>query len=191
MPVVKHERSQTGGLSISAHKQNPHKIRPRQLKHPVVLIALGFGSGLAPIAPGTAGTLVAIPFYLAMQSLPLTVYAAVTLTCALIGIGICGYAAKRLGVHDHPAIVFDEIVGFFITMFAAPPGLLMLLAGFVLFRLFDALKPWPISWIDRNVHGGFGIMFDDVIAGVMSLAVLQLAYHLMVESCDVLPFYCH
>jgi phosphatidylglycerophosphatase A len=157
----------------------------------VVLIALGFGSGLAPIAPGTAGTLVAIPFYLAMQSLPLTVYAAVTLTCALIGIGICGYAAKRLGVHDHPAIVFDEIVGFFITMFAAPPGLLTLLAGFLLFRLFDAMKPWPISWIDRNVHGGFGIMFDDVIAGVMSLAVLQLAYHLMVESCDVLPFYCH
>jgi phosphatidylglycerophosphatase A len=126
-----------------------------------------------------------------MQSLPLPVYALITLACAFVGIGICGYAAKKLGVHDHPAIVFDEFVGFFITMFAAPSGLLPLLAGFVLFRLFDALKPWPISWFDRNVHGGFGIMFDDVIAGVMSLVVLQLAYYLMVDSCDVLPFYCH
>jgi phosphatidylglycerophosphatase A len=165
-------------------------IDPRQLKHPLVFLALGFGSGLAPKAPGTAGTLIAIPFFLAMQSLPLSVYALITLACAVIGIGICGYAANRLGVHDHPAIVFDEVVGFFITMFAAPPGLLPVLAGFVLFRLFDALKPWPISWFDRNVHGGFGIMFDDVIAGVMSMVVLQLAYHLMVESCDVLPFYC-
>ena len=157
-----------------------HTISPRQLKHPVVFIALGFGSGLAPKAPGTAGTLVAIPFYLAMQALPLPVYASITLACVVIGIGICGYAAKALGVHDHPAIVFDEIAGFFITMFAAPPGLLPLLAGFVLFRLFDALKPWPISWFDRNVHGGFGIMLDDVIAGGMSLAVLQLAYQQMV-----------
>lgn len=166
-------------------------IEPGQLKHPLVFIALGFGSGLAPKAPGTAGTLVAIPFYLLMQTLPLSVYASITLACVFFGIGICGYAADRLGVHDHPAIVFDEIAGFFITMFASPAGLLPLLAGFVLFRLFDALKPWPISWFDRNVHGGFGIMLDDVIAGLMGLGVLQLSYYLVIDSCDVLPFYCH
>ena len=191
MPAVACIRSPGEATNISAHKHKPETIEPGQLKNPVVLVALGFGSGLAPKAPGTAGTLVAIPLYLQMQSLPLSVYASITLACAFIGIGICGYAANKLGVHDHPAIVFDEIVGFFIAMFAAPAGLLPLLAGFLLFRLFDALKPWPISWFDRNIHGGFGIMFDDVLAGVMSLAVLQLAYHLMVESCDVLPFYCH
>jgi phosphatidylglycerophosphatase A len=145
----------------------------KQLKDPVVLIAVGFGSGLAPKAPGTAGTLVAIPLYLVMQPLPLISYLLITTCLFIAGIWICTYAAEKFGVHDHPAIVFDEIVGYLITMIAVPGGWAAMTVGFVLFRLFDAIKPWPVSWFDRNVNGGLGIMLDDVVAGVLALAVIQ------------------
>lgn len=140
----------------------------------MLVLAFGFGAGLARIGPGTAATLAAIPLYLAMSWLPWPVYAAVVVVMAALGISICGYAAKRMGVHDHPAIVWDEIVGFLITMFAAPAGLTWVLLGFLLFRGFDIAKPWPISLADRRVHGGFGIMLDDVLAGVLAWASLQL-----------------
>ncbi|MGB5395508.1 MAG: phosphatidylglycerophosphatase A [Gammaproteobacteria bacterium] len=148
-------------------------IHPRQLKNPLVLLALGFGSGLAPKAPGTAGTLVAIPLYWSMRTLDSQLYALIVAVLFVIGVGLCAYAAKRLGVHDHPGIVFDEIVGFLIALFAVPFDWGMVVAGFILFRLFDALKPWPISWFDKNLHGGFGIMFDDVLAGIAAAAVLH------------------
>ena len=115
----------------------------KQLKDPVVLIAVGFGSGLAPKAPGTAGTLVAIPLYLVMQPLPLISYLLITTFLFIAGIWICTYAAEKFGVHDHPAIVIDEIVGYLITMIAAPGGWVAITVGFVLFRLLDAIKPWP------------------------------------------------
>ena len=151
----------------------PHAINPRQLKDPLVLLALGFGSGLAPKAPGTAGTLVAIPLYWMMRSLDLQVYAIIVAVVFVLGVGLCAYAAKQLGVHDHPAIVIDEIAGFLIAMIAVPFDWGMVVAGFILFRLFDALKPWPISWFDKNLHGGFGIMFDDVLAAIATAALLH------------------
>lgn len=138
-----------------------------------MLLAFGLGSGLSRITPGTLGTLAAVPFYLLMVQLPLWLYLIIVGVAALVGNYLCGYAANKLGVHDHGGIVWDEFVGFWITMIAVPTGLYWLLAGFVLFRFFDMVKPWPISWFDRHIHGGFGIMFDDIIAGLMALACLQ------------------
>ncbi|MCW8922717.1 MAG: phosphatidylglycerophosphatase A [Gammaproteobacteria bacterium] len=157
------------------------RIAFAELKDPVVCVALGLGSGLAPKAPGTAGTLVAVPLVLAMQNLPLMIYGIITLLVTMIGIWICNYASRKLGVHDHPGIVIDEVAGFLITMFAVPSGWQWLLAGFVLFRFFDALKPWPISWMDKNISGGFGIMIDDVAAGLVSLALLQAYWYGFVQ----------
>ncbi len=154
-------------------------IRFEQLKNPVVLFASGFGAGCAPIAPGTAGTMVAIPFVYVIQMLGLNMFVAATVAISLLGILICGLAAKQLGVHDHPGIVFDEIAGYFVTMIAAPDGWVWIVIGFVLFRLFDILKPWPISWLDRRVSGGFGIMLDDIVAGMFALVCMQLAVHYM------------
>ena len=150
------------------------KIAPHLLRHPVDLLALGFGSGLVPRAPGTAGTLVAMPLYLLLQPLALTVYMPLVALLFLAGIPICAHTARRLGVHDHPGIVWDEIVGYLVTMTFAPPGWQWVAAGFVLFRLFDILKPWPIRWFDRKVAGGFGIMVDDLLAGIAAAAVLYL-----------------
>ena len=150
------------------------KIPARLLRHPADFLALGFGSGLVPRAPGTAGTVVAIPVYLALQSLPLHLYLPLVAALFLVGIPICAHTAQRLGVHDHPGIVWDEIVGYLVTMTFAPPGWLWVVAGFVLFRFFDIVKPWPISWCDRKVEGGFGIMLDDLLAGMMAAGVLQL-----------------
>jgi phosphatidylglycerophosphatase A len=161
-----------------------------QLKDPVVLIAVGFGSGLAPKAPGTAGTLVAIPLFMLLQPMPLISYLLITTCLFIAGIWICTYAAEKLGVHDHPSIVIDEIVGYLITMIAAPEGWLVMLVGFVLFRLFDALKPWPISWFDRNINGGLGIMLDDVVAGIAALVIIQGLLYFQILSCDTFLAFC-
>ncbi len=141
---------------------------------PIQFIAFGFGLGYMKKAPGTFGTLAGIPFILLFQQTPLTAYLIATAIMALLGIWLCGEASKQMGVHDHPGIVWDEIVGYMITMIAAPAGWLWLLIGFVLFRFFDILKPWPISYLDRQVHGGLGIMLDDILAGVMAAICLQL-----------------
>ena len=159
---------------ILTGKKMTSRIKPELLLHPVDCLALGFGSGLLPRAPGTAGTLVAIPIYLLVQSLSLNLYLPLVAGLFLLGIPICAHTARRLGVHDHPGIVWDEIVGYLLTMTFAPPGWLWVVAGFVLFRFFDIVKPWPISWCDRKVTGGFGIMLDDLLAGVMAAGVLQL-----------------
>jgi phosphatidylglycerophosphatase A len=140
----------------------------------VVFIAVGLGSGLSPKAPGTAGTLLTVPLVWFLQQQSLLVYGLVTLFVLLTGSWVCGYAAKKLQVHDHSGIVYDEVAGFLITMMFVPAGLYWMFAGFVLFRFFDAAKPWPISWLDKNLRGGFGIMFDDVVAGVISLCCLLL-----------------
>ena len=150
------------------------RIAPQLLRHPLDFLALGFGSGLVPRAPGTAGTVAAIPLYLVLQSLTWQVYLPLVVVLFLVGVPICAHTARRLGVHDHPGIVWDEIVGYLVTMAFAPPGWMWVLAGFVLFRFFDVLKPWPIKWLDRKVGGGFGIMVDDLLAGVAAAAVLQV-----------------
>lgn len=153
------------------------KINIRELKDPVVFVALGLGSGLSPKAPGTAGTLLTVPLVYFLQQQDLIVYVLVTLFVLLTGSWVCGYAAKKLQVHDHSGIVYDEVAGFLITMFMIPADWGLMLLGFILFRFFDAVKPWPISWCDKNIHGGFGIMFDDVVAGIISLFCLMLLQH--------------
>ena len=165
-------------------------IQITQLKDPVVLIAVGFGSGLAPKAPGTAGTVVAVPLYLMMQSLPLAGYLLITTCLFIAGIWICTYTAEKLGVHDHPSIVIDEIVGYLITMIAAPQGWLAVAIGFILFRLLDALKPWPISWFDRSINGGLGIMLDDVVAGIIAMAIIQALVYTQIRLCETFLAFC-
>ncbi|HEY0722180.1 MAG TPA: phosphatidylglycerophosphatase A [Gammaproteobacteria bacterium] len=157
-----------------ADKYSPPRLKAQLLRDPVHFLALGFGSGLSPKAPGTFGTLAAIPIYLLLDQLSLLIYLGITVLLFLAGIVICDGSAKKLGVHDHPGIVWDEVVGFLVTMTAAPGGVYWVLIGFVLFRLFDILKPWPIRAIDRGVAGGLGIMLDDLLAGVMAALVLQL-----------------
>ncbi len=150
------------------------KIYLRELKDPVVFIAMGLGSGLSPKAPGTAGTLMTVPLVYFLQQQTLLIYSLVTLLVLLTGSWVCGYAANKLQVHDHSGIVYDEVAGFLITMFMVPESWTLMLIGFLLFRFFDAVKPWPISWFDKNLKGGFGILFDDVVAGVISLSCLML-----------------
>lgn len=149
-------------------------LSAKLLKNPIHALALGFGTGLAPKAPGTFGTLLGLALYWLLQYLAVSpiIFIAITIVCFIAGIWICQYTADALGVHDHPAIVWDEVVGYLITMMFAPSGWLWMLVGFGLFRLFDIWKPWPIRVIDRSVHGGFGIMFDDVLAGVYAAIVL-------------------
>mgnify|MGYP003956912865 FL=1 len=146
---------------------------------PTHLFAFGFGSGLAPIAPGTAGTLAAIPIYLLIEGLSRPLYLGFILISFLFGVVICGRTGDALGEHDHGGIVWDEFVGFWITMIAAPSGWIWIALGFILFRIFDIWKPWPINWADQKVAGGLGVMLDDVIAGVYAALFLQIIYLLM------------
>lgn len=148
------------------------------LKDPGHFLSLGFGSGLAPKAPGTFGTLAALVIYLPMAQLALVPYIVITVGLFLLGIWLCGRTASSLGTHDHGAIVWDEIVGFLITMALVECSLKSVILGFLLFRLFDILKPRPISWLDKKVHGGLGIMLDDVIAGIFALAILEYIEYL-------------
>ena len=149
------------------------------MKHPAHFCALGFGSGLSPRAPGTAGTVVGVILYSGLQFLPLVWYIASVVLIILAGIWICDVTARDLGVHDHPAIVWDEIAGLLVSLILAPSGWEWVLLGFVLFRCFDILKPWPICLADEKLRGGFGIMLDDIIAGFFSLICLQLIHYLL------------
>lgn len=153
------------------------------LKNPWHLLATGFGSGLSPIIPGTMGTLASIPLYLLLVQLPLSVYLIAVVIACIIGIKICDVTSQDMGVHDHGSIVWDEFAGFWITM-AIVPALKLpaddwkwLITGFVLFRFFDMVKPWPIGWLDKRMHGGLGIMIDDIVAGVMAGLCLYLVGH--------------
>ncbi|WP_250459170.1 phosphatidylglycerophosphatase A family protein [Microbulbifer litoralis] len=152
--------------------QNP--TAQQLLRSPTMLLAFGFGSGLSPKAPGTFGTLAAIPFWWLMQGLAPLHYLGIVIATALVGCYLCGAASRTLGVHDHGGIVWDEMVGYWLTMFMAPVGWGWALYGFLLFRLFDIAKPQPIGWVDRRVHGGVGIMLDDILAAVYAALVLQL-----------------
>lgn len=146
------------------------------LFNPIQFLALGFGSGLAPKAPGTFGTIAAVPLFYLLSFLSLPIQMVIIVIMSLLGIYICGEAAKQIGVDDHPAIVWDEIVGYFITMLFVPVTPLSLLVGFLLFRLFDIIKPWPISLADKKLHGGLGIMLDDILAGLAALAVMLFIF---------------
>ena len=140
---------------------------------PVLFLAFGFGSGLAKKMPGTMGTLAAIPVYLAFIGTNFWVYSVLTILVTVTGIWICEDAAKQLGEHDYGGIVWDEIAGFLITLWWVPFSWNAVLYGFILFRIFDIVKPWPIKWIDQKVDGGLGIMLDDVLAGILAAVVLS------------------
>lgn len=146
---------------------------------PIHFLAFGFGSGLSPKAPGTVGTLAAIPLYLLLAQLSVGIYLLIVLLSFGVGIWLCGESSKRLGVHDHGGIVWDEFVGLWIALLLAPSGWGWIVLGFVLFRIFDIWKPWPIRWADKQVEGGLGIMLDDVIAGIYAFIVLQLCVYLI------------
>ena len=156
-----------------------HQLSPRQiLTDPVLFLAFGFGSGLAKKAPGTCGTVAAIPVYWLFMQAGGVAYSLLTVVATMIGIWFCGNAADKLGEHDFGGIVWDEIAGFLITMWLVPMNWKTVLAGFLLFRLFDIVKPWPIKWIDQKVQGGFGIMLDDVLAAIFAGALLFWAFSL-------------
>lgn len=140
-------------------------------------LALGFGSGLAPKAPGTFGTLVALPIVWLLSLAGTSWFVLFLVLGSLLGIYVCGKTAKDVGEHDHGAIVWDEVMGYTLTMLLVPVSLSTLLVGFVLFRLFDIVKPWPIRWFDQRVHGGFGIMLDDLLAALPALAILHGLLH--------------
>lgn len=157
---------------------NNNKLQPRDIIfHPIHFLSLGLGSGLSPFAPGTAGTLLAVLIYLPLSTLPLWIYVAVLIVGSLLGIVLCQKTTDKLAVKDHPAIVWDEFLGFWLTMLMAPDGWLWIIVGFVLFRLFDIWKPWPIRVIDHKVEGGLGIMLDDLLAGAYALVLLQLSFY--------------
>ena len=157
--------------------KHKHK-RPDLLRNPVHWLAFGFGSGLSPVAPGTFGTLVAIPVFILVAGLPVWKYLVLTIVMFVVGIYLCGKTSQDLGVEDHPGIVWDEIVGYLVTMIAVPASLIWILVGFALFRFFDILKPWPIGLADSNIKGGLGIMVDDVLAGIYGLVVLHVLIYL-------------
>lgn len=145
------------------------------IKQPIHFFSFGFGSGLMPKAPGTFGTLPAIVLVWLFASLDAAAYIGVVAFVTIIGIYLCGATAKAMGEHDSPSIVWDEIAGYMIAMIAIPVSWQSLLLAFVLFRLFDILKPWPIRWLDKHVDGGFGIMIDDVLAGFFTLILMHIA----------------
>ena len=149
------------------------------LSNPVHFLAFGFGAGLSPRAPGTIGTLVALPFVFLLMQCSIVIYFSVVFALTVLGIYLCGESAHRLGVHDHPGIVWDEFVGIAVTMIAIPLTWWNLILGFILFRIFDILKPWPIRVIDRAVSGGTGIMLDDIVAGIFACISLQVVNYLI------------
>ncbi len=147
------------------------------LRHPVNLVATGFGLGLSPYAGGTLGTLLGIPCWLLLRHLPDWGYWGALFLLFAAGVWICEYSGRRLGVHDHGAIVFDEILGFLVVMSAAPADdPRWILPGFLLFRLFDIWKPWPIGFVDRKLRGGLGVMLDDLLAGVYAALLLYIGH---------------
>ncbi len=150
------------------------KLSASLLAQPVHLIAFGFGAGLFPKAPGTAGTLIAVvpAWLIAGWSLPAK--AAFISALFVFGVWICGESARRLKSHDHPAIVWDEVVGYLATCVMLPAEPLWLLVAFVLFRFFDIVKPWPIRDLDHRLDGGIGIMLDDIVAAAFAAVCLLL-----------------
>ena len=148
-------------------------LKQALLANPQNFLALGAGSGLAPVAPGTFGTLAAIPLLFIMPNNP-WLYGAITVVMFVAGIYLCDSCANYMKTHDHPAIVWDEWVGLLVTMFLVPLSIVTVIVGFALFRFFDILKPWPIGLADKKVSGGMGIMIDDVLAGIMAAIVMHL-----------------
>lgn len=165
---------------MNARKSLSAVQRRALLATPAGWLACGFGSGLAPVAQGTSGSLAALLPWLLLRELPLPIYLAVLLVGFGVGVWACNVASRVLGVADHRSLVWDEFIGQWIALLpllVLPAPWWAVAFGFVLFRLFDVWKPWPISWLDRRVKGGMGVMIDDVVAGVFAAAVLALGLY--------------
>lgn len=152
------------------------------LSHPAHFLALGFGSGLAPKAPGTFGTLAAIPLFGLLLLLPETGHCLIIAALFLLGILLCHIAGANLGVSDHGSIVWDEIVAFMLVLEFTPASWTWWLCAFLLFRLFDIWKPFPIRILDRKIHGGFGVMLDDLLAAIYAIIALEGLQWLMMQN---------
>ena len=150
-------------------------------RNPVHFLAFGLGTGASPYAPGTVGTLLGIPLVILLAQWPLWVYIIVSSVLIIVGIWVCDKTSKDIGEHDHGGIVIDEVAGYLVTMFTVPVNMWTLIAAFFVFRFFDILKPWPIGWLDKRVQGGFGIMVDDLLAGVYGLAVMWIGVWVFVQ----------
>lgn len=162
-----------GVESMAGAKSRVHRA---DLAHPEMLVATGFGVGLVPFAPGTVGSLVAVPvWWWLLADLPLLWLAAALFFLGVLGSWIIDRACRKAGVGDAGGIVLDEFVGVWVALALAPKTLLGAAAGFLLFRVFDIAKPWPVSWAERTFGGGLGVMLDDVLAGILAATVLYLA----------------
>jgi len=168
---------------MTAHAGGPHAPRPGVgflLSHPAHFVALGFGTGLSPLAPGTVGTALAVPLYavLAYWLRPEWVAASIV-AFFLAGVWACGRTGRDLGVADHGGMNWDEVVAFLAVLLFTPPALAWQVAAFLAFRFFDVAKPPPIRQLDRTVKGGFGVMLDDVVAAFYTLVLLAVAKRLI------------
>jgi phosphatidylglycerophosphatase A len=167
---------------VSAKKNLSAEQRRALLASPAGWLACGFGSGLAPVAQGTFGSLAALLPWLLLRELPLPIYLVVLLLGFGAGVWACNVASRALGVADHRSLVWDEFIGQWVALLpllVLPAPWWAIVLGFVLFRVFDVWKPWPISWLDRRVKGGMGVMVDDVVAGAFAAVVLALGLHLL------------
>jgi phosphatidylglycerophosphatase A len=166
------------GSNILAKLKTKSKISPpipeAVWRKPLYFIAFGLGSGAIPFAPGTFGTLMAIPFYLLIEPFSVPIYLLFVILFIAASIWICDRLIDEIHVEDHPGMCIDEFAGFFVTLINAPHGWQWVTLGFILFRIFDIWKPWPIYIIDKKIHGGFGMVLDDVVAGLYSLIIIQL-----------------
>lgn len=169
--------------SIDHNGAKPERalLRKVALRTPSGLLAFGFGSGLSPFAPGTMGTLLAIPFIFVLKSLGGPGFWIALSLLFLLGVAVCGSVSSKLGVHDHGGIVWDEMVGYWLSAAFIPLQWHWLLMAFFLFRFFDIYKPWPIRQLDRKVSGGFGIMIDDIVAALFTMIVLAALQYLSID----------
>ena len=152
----------------------PENLARTVLTDPVHFLAFGFGTGLAPFAPGTFGSIPGLILFWLTLDFGLHVQLSIAVAMALIGIWICGESARRIGVHDHGGIVWDEIVGMYVTLFLAPISVVGFVLAFILFRIMDIVKPWPIRDLDHSMQGGLGIMLDDLLAALYAALLLAL-----------------
>lgn len=160
------------------HQSKTHGVDLSRIWHdPIHFITCGFGVGVLP-APGTWGTLLGVVVYLLIHPLPLWLYLVIVALLNVAGVFLCNKVNKDLNTDDHPAAVWDEIAAFPIVMIAIPLTWYWVVIGFLLFRFFDIVKPGPIGWLDRHVHGGIGVMLDDIAAALASLLLLQIFTHL-------------
>ena len=156
-----------------------NKLTPKTiLSTPTLLLAFGFGAGLIKTAPGTFGTIAAIPVYLLFVQTPFAIYSALTIMVTLLGIKICEEASILLGEDDFKGIVWDEIAGYLVALWFVPFSWTAVGLGFLLFRFFDIVKPFPIKWVDQHVKGGLGVMLDDVLAGLFAGFILNIVMSL-------------